>query len=89
MAVSKHSGFADATKPASKTTRTQNVESFALNRYFVVISNVSDPDIIGAEIDTETPVSSPSGLPVHVACSNIPIFEDLQCARKFVFVRAS
>jgi hypothetical protein len=42
--------------------------------------NLSDSDIITAEIDSETPVSSPSGLPVHVACSDISIVEDLEAA---------
>ena len=42
--------------------------------------NLSDSDIIAAEIDSETPVSSPFGLPVHVACSYISIVEDLQAA---------
>jgi hypothetical protein len=42
--------------------------------------NLSDSDIIAAEIDSETPVSSPSGLPVHVACSDMSIVEDLEAA---------
>jgi hypothetical protein len=32
-------------------------------------ANLPDPDIIAAEIDSQSPAYSPSGLPVHVARS--------------------
>jgi hypothetical protein len=43
-------------------------------------SNLPDPDIIAAEIDSQIPICSPFGLPVHVDLPTTSIVEDLQAA---------